>query len=73
MKMATKFYFSAFETLKSLLHGVWCHFLIYFSIIHVKRFLLYNGRCCEVNMEKLGNLMCANAFIQEAALIYQEM
>lgn len=44
-----------------------------FSIIHVKRFVLYSGKCCEIDMEKLGNLMCANAFIQEAALIYQDM
>lgn len=48
-------------------------FLEYFSIIQVKRFVLCNGKCCENHMEKLSHLMCANAFIQEAALIYQKM
>lgn len=47
-------------------------FLKYFRIIHVKRFVLHSGKCCEIDMEKQGNLMCANAFIQEAALIYQK-
>lgn len=73
MKMATKFSLSAFETLKGLLMKCGVIFLKYFSIIHVKRFVLYSGKCCEIDMEKLGNLMCANAFIQETALIYQEM
>lgn len=47
-------------------------FLKYFNIIHVTRFVLHSGKCCEIDMEKQGNLMCANAFIQEAALIYQK-
>lgn len=48
-------------------------FLKYFSIIHLKRFFFCSGKCCETDVEKLGNLMWANAFIQEAALIYQKM
>lgn len=43
-------------------------FLNYFDITVLKKFFFWNVKCCEIDMEKLAYLLCANAFIQETAL-----